>query len=478
MIRIHTGNGGGYGDPRRRAARARARRPAERLRRPQATRAARSTALRRRRRVPRRRPVHARDHPGVAAGDQRRDVRRAAQDGDERDHLRGARHGHRRSPTATATSSRREPASRRSSACSTRPSSGSSSCTGRESAPGDVFVTNDPFYGGVTHLNDVVLAMPVFPTGELVAWTANIAHWNDVGGMVPGSISTEAREIFQEGLRLPAVKLVSEGAADPLGDRDHEGEQPAARLPARRHVGGDRGGACRRAADRRALGRYGPTTFAAALQRSWTTASRSRGARSASYPGDVLGSRRSRTTARSTARRSRSPTTSSSSTCATTRTRTRARTTLPRRAVIAAQILLMNLTDPHGVGERGALPAADACSPAPARSSTRCRPPRSPSTTRRGCGSTTCCGAASRRTSATACPPGTSRRSAGRSSAGRIPTPGRHFTIVEPELGGWGGSAIARRQQRDVQRRSTATRSTAPPRSRRPATACTSTGSR
>ena len=76
---------------------------------------------------------------------------------------------------------------------------------------GDIFATNDPFYGGVTHLNDVVLAMPVFAEGELIAWTANIAHWNDVGGMVPGSISNEAREIFQEGLRLPAVKLVSEG---------------------------------------------------------------------------------------------------------------------------------------------------------------------------------------------------------------------------------------------------------------------------
>jgi N-methylhydantoinase B len=77
--------------------------------------------------------------------------------------------------------------------------------------PGDIFATNDPFYGGVTHLNDVVLAMPVFAEDELVAWTANIAHWNDVGGMVPGSISNEAKEIFQEGLRLPGVKLISEG---------------------------------------------------------------------------------------------------------------------------------------------------------------------------------------------------------------------------------------------------------------------------
>jgi N-methylhydantoinase B len=77
--------------------------------------------------------------------------------------------------------------------------------------PGDVFATNDPYYGGVTHLNDVVFAMPVFVDGELVAWTANIAHWNDVGGMVPGSISNQAGELFQEGLRLPAVKLVEEG---------------------------------------------------------------------------------------------------------------------------------------------------------------------------------------------------------------------------------------------------------------------------
>jgi N-methylhydantoinase B len=79
--------------------------------------------------------------------------------------------------------------------------------------PGDVFATNDPYYGGVTHLNDVVLAMPVFAGEDLIAWTANIAHWNDIGGMVPGSISNEAKEIFQEGLRLPAVKLISAGTA-------------------------------------------------------------------------------------------------------------------------------------------------------------------------------------------------------------------------------------------------------------------------
>ncbi len=77
--------------------------------------------------------------------------------------------------------------------------------------PGDVFATNDPYYGGVTHLNDVVFAMPAFADGRLVAWTANIAHWNDVGGMVPGSISNEAHELFQEGLRLPGIKVIDRG---------------------------------------------------------------------------------------------------------------------------------------------------------------------------------------------------------------------------------------------------------------------------
>jgi N-methylhydantoinase B len=76
---------------------------------------------------------------------------------------------------------------------------------------GDVFATNDPYYGGVTHLNDMVLAAPVFSGDRLVAWVANIAHWSDVGGAVPGSISSEATEIFQEGVRIPCVNLFNAG---------------------------------------------------------------------------------------------------------------------------------------------------------------------------------------------------------------------------------------------------------------------------
>ena len=52
--------------------------------------------------------------------------------------------------------------------------------------PGDIFITNDPYNGGVTHLNDAVLVMPVFVDGEIIAWTANIAHWNDAG-VTPGA---------------------------------------------------------------------------------------------------------------------------------------------------------------------------------------------------------------------------------------------------------------------------------------------------
>lgn len=77
--------------------------------------------------------------------------------------------------------------------------------------PGDIFITNDPYFGGVTHLNDTVLLMPVFAAGEIVAWTADIAHWTDIGGAVPGSLSPNAKEIFQEGIRYPAIKLFERG---------------------------------------------------------------------------------------------------------------------------------------------------------------------------------------------------------------------------------------------------------------------------
>ena len=78
-------------------------------------------------------------------------------------------------------------------------------------AEGDIFITNDPNHGGVTHLNDVVIAKPVFFDGTCVAFAASIAHWGDIGGKVPGSMAADAAEIFAEGLRLPPVRLFSGG---------------------------------------------------------------------------------------------------------------------------------------------------------------------------------------------------------------------------------------------------------------------------
>ncbi|MGD9676090.1 MAG: hydantoinase B/oxoprolinase family protein, partial [Candidatus Bipolaricaulia bacterium] len=72
--------------------------------------------------------------------------------------------------------------------------------------PGDVFMTNDPYMGGATHQNDVVLVAPVFFEGELVLFAASKAHWNDVGGKDPGSWSPSATDIYQEGIQFPVVR--------------------------------------------------------------------------------------------------------------------------------------------------------------------------------------------------------------------------------------------------------------------------------
>ena len=76
---------------------------------------------------------------------------------------------------------------------------------------GDLFVANDPFVAGGTHLPDVNLAMPVFADGELMAFVCNIAHHADIGGMAPGSMAGGMSEIFQEGLRIPVLKLFRRG---------------------------------------------------------------------------------------------------------------------------------------------------------------------------------------------------------------------------------------------------------------------------
>ncbi|MEO1658802.1 MAG: hydantoinase B/oxoprolinase family protein [Pseudomonadota bacterium] len=76
---------------------------------------------------------------------------------------------------------------------------------------GDIFMLNIPHRGGVSHLNDVVLIMPLWHERRIVGWLANKAHWVDLGGAYPGGISPEATEIYQEGLQLPCIKVIEGG---------------------------------------------------------------------------------------------------------------------------------------------------------------------------------------------------------------------------------------------------------------------------
>ena len=81
--------------------------------------------------------------------------------------------------------------------------------------PGDMYLTNDPYLGG-SHLNDVGLFYPVFAGKRFLAMVAVMAHWQDVGGMVPGSLSGTATDIYQEGIRIPALRIARRG--EPLAE--------------------------------------------------------------------------------------------------------------------------------------------------------------------------------------------------------------------------------------------------------------------
>ncbi len=79
---------------------------------------------------------------------------------------------------------------------------------------GDLFLANDPHVAGGTHLPDLNFAMPVFIEGRFVGLVANIAHHADVGGSAAGSMSGGLNEIWKEGLRIPVVRLMSQGQLD------------------------------------------------------------------------------------------------------------------------------------------------------------------------------------------------------------------------------------------------------------------------
>jgi N-methylhydantoinase B len=81
--------------------------------------------------------------------------------------------------------------------------------------PGDIYMTNDPYTGGGSHLNDLVLVAPVFHGTTLAAVVGNIAHQSDVGGAVAGSEYANSVSIFQDGVRVPPVHLARGGRVDP-----------------------------------------------------------------------------------------------------------------------------------------------------------------------------------------------------------------------------------------------------------------------
>src|SRR5712692_452022 len=131
--------------------------------------------------------------------------------------------------------------------------------------PGDIFLHNEPYTGG-THLNDVAMIYPLWaPDGELFVFPVVRAHWGDVGGMSPGSLSGRATEIFQEGVRIPPIKIADRGrpnqaALDLIfsnmrGPRERRGDFQAML------------GTCRKASERieELIARYGAATIRAAV---------------------------------------------------------------------------------------------------------------------------------------------------------------------------------------------------------------------
>ena len=78
---------------------------------------------------------------------------------------------------------------------------------------GDMIWLSDPYSceGAISHNNDWLVLLPVFRKGRLVAWTSHFGHQTDIGGKVPGSIPTDAASIFEEGVRIPPVKIIKQG---------------------------------------------------------------------------------------------------------------------------------------------------------------------------------------------------------------------------------------------------------------------------
>ncbi|MEZ5499614.1 MAG: hydantoinase B/oxoprolinase family protein [Steroidobacteraceae bacterium] len=78
---------------------------------------------------------------------------------------------------------------------------------------GDIFLTTDPYSvnGAISHANDWLMLMPIYKDKRVIAWAAMFGHMTDIGGKVPGSLPTDARQIFEEGIVVPPVKIYKNG---------------------------------------------------------------------------------------------------------------------------------------------------------------------------------------------------------------------------------------------------------------------------
>ncbi len=78
---------------------------------------------------------------------------------------------------------------------------------------GDVILLSDPYScdGAISHVNDQLVIVPIYRAGRIISWAAMFGHMTDIGGKVPGSLPTDAASIFEEGMRLPPVKLYRKG---------------------------------------------------------------------------------------------------------------------------------------------------------------------------------------------------------------------------------------------------------------------------
>ena len=108
---------------------------------------------------------------------------------------------------------------------------------GDQLAPGDVLITND-IWLGTGHLPDITLAKPIFRDGKLIAFSATTAHAPDIGGKIR---SPEPREVFEEGLQIPPMKMIAAGKTDETLVAHHPQERAHARPDDGRPLGADRG---------------------------------------------------------------------------------------------------------------------------------------------------------------------------------------------------------------------------------------------